>query len=576
MRTIRVALAQINTSVGDFDANTKKIIHYVNEAEEFQPDIIAFPELAVCGYPPEDLLLQLDFLTDCGRAVDEIARKTAKVNSIIIIGFPEMDDDAYNSAAVVHRGRVLNTYRKIFLPNYGVFDEKRYFASGDRIPVYETPRFRFGLGICEDIWHSEGPVSTQALLGDCELVININSSPYDREKRGIREQMISTRAQDNMVAIAYLNCVGGQDELVFDGYSFVVDAEGEIIARAKPFQEQLLIADINVDDIFRKRLQNPRRRDRKKYHILQTGKNPVDIVEIPYISPDSIPSLETTIADTLEPPAEIWTALVIGLSDYIAKNKFKSVVFGLSGGIDSSLVATLAADAIAPKNVYAVFMPTKFTMSQSYEDAKKVAENLGINFQTIEIDKLYEKHIELLNPYFDGKEFDTTEENIQSRIRGNILMALSNKFGHLVLATGNKSEMSVGYATLYGDMVGGFAVLKDVPKTMVWELAKWKNQSAGKILIPNRIIQRAPSAELREKQLDVDTLPPYEILDEILHRYIEEEMSIIEIVEETGYEIDLVREVANMVDRAEFKRRQSPPGIKITAKAFGKERRMPI
>ncbi len=571
MRIVRVAMAQINPVVADFEGNLEKIVSCCERSAELGADIVLFPELAVCGYPPEDLLLQLGFLKEAGAAVDEIARRTAKLPVIVIVGFPERDDDTYNSAAIIYNGRVWDTYRKIFLPNYGVFDEKRYFAQGKRIPVYETPNFRFGVNICEDIWHSEGPTSSQAFDGDCEVVLNINSSPYSVGKRIYRERMISTRAADNTVAIAYLNCVGGQDELVFDGQSFASDAEGKIFARAKAFDDDLLIVDFDLEDVFRRRLHDPRRRERSFGETL-----PVDVVEIPFIQRQEKQPVEMTLSNPPGELEEVWLALTTGLRDYVRKNGFKSVILGLSGGIDSSLVAAIAADAIGASNVYAVFMPTRFTAERSAGDARKVAENLGINIETIEIEPLFEAYLKHLKPHFRRKKFDITEENIQSRIRGNILMALSNKFGHLVLATGNKSEMSVGYATLYGDMVGGFAVIKDVPKTMVWQLARWRNEKAGFELIPESIIERAPSAELKENQLDTDTLPPYEILDPILELYIEEEMSVEEIVSQTSFDGDTVRRVALMVDRAEYKRRQAPPGIKITARAFGKERRMPI
>ena len=574
MRTIRVALAQINPIVGDFEGNVKKIISAVESAEKLAPDIIAFPELVVCGYPPEDLLLNLDFVQEAGDAVDEIARATAHSNSIIIVGFPEMEDDLYNAAAIIFRGRVWDTYRKIFLPNYGVFDEKRYFAAGNTPKIYDTPAFRFGMSICEDIWHPEGPVSAEALMGNADLVININSSPYDYTKRHLRERMVSTRARDAVIPIAYVNLVGGQDELVFDGSSFVVNQNGEIVARADSFAEDIIFADLALDDVLRRRLHDPRRRDLSEHTPLASTN--VEVVEIPYLPRESRPPIESKIAPPMEKCEEIWNALVLGLRDYVRKNGFRSVILGLSGGIDSSLVAAIAADAVGPENVHAVFMPTRFTRAESYDGAKKLAENLGINLKIIEIEPLFEEYLKNLAPHFEGKPFDITEENIQSRIRGNILMALSNKFGHLVLAAGNKSEMSVGYATLYGDMVGGFAVIKDVPKTLVWELARWKNKSVGREVIPEFVIERPPSAELRENQLDTDTLPPYDILDRILDFYIEQEMSPEEIAERTDIDPEIIRRVARMVDRAEYKRRQAPPGIKITTRAFGKERRMPI
>ncbi len=571
MRRIRVGLAQINTIVGDFEGNVSKIVEYSKMGAAEGADIVLFPELAICGYPPEDLLLRVGFLDAAGTAIDEIARQTARLPIITIVGFPERDDDTYNSAAIIYNGRIWDTYRKIFLPNYGVFDEKRYFSQGERIPVYDTPAFRFGVNICEDIWQSEGPTAAQALYGDAEIIFNINASPYSIGKQAHRESMISSRASDNIVPIAYLNSIGGQDELVFDGQSFAADSRGKIVVRASAFREQLLLVDFDTEDVFRKRLHDPRRRERNIFQEI-----PLDVVEVPFVQAHKKDEIEIVLEKHLEPMEEIWQALVTGLSDYARKNGFKSVVLGLSGGIDSTLVATIAADAVGSKNVHSVFMPTKFTAEQSFSDAQKFSKNLGIDFKVIEIEPLFEGYIEHLNPHFAGKKFDITEENIQSRIRGNILMALSNKFGHLVLATGNKSEMSVGYATLYGDMVGGFAVIKDVPKTLVWELARWKNKSAGKEIIPNSIIERPPTAELRENQLDTDSLPPYEILDAILELYIGEEMSAKEILERSNFDEETVKKIVGMVDRAEYKRRQAPPGIKITTRAFGKERRMPI
>ncbi|MCD6417160.1 NAD+ synthase [bacterium] len=571
MREVRVGLAQIDTIVGDFEGNIDKIVEYAQRAASLGADIVLFPELAICGYPPEDLLLQIGFLNESGAAIDEIARRTARLPTIVIVGFPEHDDDTYNSAAIIYNGRIWDTYRKIFLPNYGVFDERRYFSPGERIPVYDTPLLRFGVNICEDIWQPEGPAAAQSFFGNAKIIFNINASPYTIGKPEYRENMISSRSLDNIVPIAYLNCVGGQDELVFDGQSFATNSRGEIIARASAFEENLLVVDFDVEDVFRRRLHDPRRRERDIFQEI-----PVDVVEIPFVQAHRKKNVAVVLQNRLNRMEEIWQALVCGLSDYIKKNNFKSVILGLSGGIDSALVATIAADAVGAENVHAVFMPTKFTAEQSLSDAEKLAKNLKIDFKIIEIEPLFEKYIEHLKPHFANKKLDITEENIQSRIRGNILMALSNKFGHLVLATGNKSEMSVGYATLYGDMVGGFAVIKDVPKTLVWELARWKNKSAGKEIIPKSIIERPPTAELRENQLDTDSLPPYEILDKILELYISEEMSIEEILLRGDFDEKTVRKVAKMVDSAEYKRRQAPPGIKITTRAFGKERRMPI
>lgn len=562
MKNLRVAMAQMNCTVGDFVGNVHRIVAFCERAAKFDADIVMFPELSVCGYPPEDLLLRKSFLDASKKAVDEISSRTAKLPQIVIVGFPEHDGETYNSAAIIYKGKVYDIYRKILLPNYGVFDEKRYFVPGSRIPVYETSSFRFGVNVCEDIWHDYGPTAVQASAGKAEIIININSSPFYAGKYDYRERVVGARASENSVPIAYVNLVGGQDELVFDGQSFAVNASGEIIARAGAFEEELLIVDFNLSNC----------NDRAG----ETADTGVSVVKIPFSPIAQKCEILVTIKQRPELIAEVWMALVLGLRDYACKNGFKSVILGLSGGIDSALVATIAADALGAENVHAVFMPTKFTAERSFDDAKKLAQNIGIDFIVIGIEPLFEAYLAHLEPHLGGKEFDITEENIQSRIRGNILMALSNKFGHLVIATGNKSEMSVGYATLYGDMVGGFAVLKDVPKTMVWELARWRNETAKREIIPESIIERPPSAELRENQLDTDSLPPYETLDRILELYIEREMSADEIAEQTGFDVALVRKVARMVDSAEYKRRQAPPGIKVTTRAFGKERRMPI
>jgi len=574
MSKLRVALAQINTLVADFDGNGKKIIDHTKKAAQKGADIIAFPELALCGYPPEDLLFQSWFLEKAKATINSIANQTKNTNIIIIIGYPEWSEDVYNSAAIIYKGKIVDNYRKLFLPNYAEFDEKRYFTPGKRITVYKTNDFRFGVGICEDIWHPDGPIGPQVLVGNADIIININASPYFRGKNEIRRKMVSTRSFDNAVAVCYLNCIGGQDELVFDGQSFATDAFGKIIASAQAFEEELLFIDFDLSDLYKQRLLVPRIRDRK---FVQTQKLPnVETVEVDFSLNEKSDAIQNKVAPLLREEEEVWFALVTGLRDYTLKNGFKSVVLGLSGGIDSAVVATIAADALGSENVYALFMPSQFTSSQSYEDAKKLAENLGINFKVVEIEPLFKKYLEYLEPHFEGKPFDITEENIQARIRANILMAFSNKFDHLVLATGNKSELSVGYATLYGDMVGGFAVIKDVPKTLVWKLARWRNEKEGKELIPESIITKPPSAELKENQLDTDTLPPYETLDRIIELYIEKEHSEDEIVEKTGLPREFVRRVIRMIDSAEYKRRQAAPGIKITQRAFGKERRMPI
>ena len=576
MRPVRIALAQLDMVLGNFEKNKEKILSAIEEANTRKADIVAFPELAICGYPPEDLLLQLDFTERCRKTLMEITERSSEYPIIILLGYPERKDDTYNSCAVIYQGKLCHSYQKIFLPNYGVFDEKRYFSPGTVIPVYETQDYRFGVGICEDIWQPEGPIIVQAFSGDCELVININASPYHRGKREYREKMVATRASDNCLPIAFLNLAGGQDELVFDGQSFVCSPEGEILARAGAFSEEILYVDLDLDEVMRCRLQDPRRRD-FKYRRLEACYNNAEVIRIPAsLRKKEGSRIESNLATPLVDQNEVWEALVCGVRDYVEKNGFRSVIIGLSGGIDSALVATIATDALGSDRVYTVFLPSRFTSDKSYRSAKKLAQNLGVHFDVIEIERLFRAYLDELEPHFKGKPFDVTEENLQARIRGNILMALSNKFGHLVLSTGNKSEMSVGYATLYGDMVGGFAVLKDVPKTLVWELARWRNREASRELIPKEIIERPPTAELRENQKDTDTLPPYDVLDQILSLYIEKEESVEEVAARTGFDIDLVARVARMVDRAEYKRRQAPPGIKITHRAFGKERRMPI
>ena len=469
---------------------------------------------------------------------------------------------------------MLDSYHKNFLPNYGVFDEERYFQRGTRCPVFSVGNARVGLNICEDIWYPAGPTKMQALAGDAHLIINISSSPYQASKTTDRERMLCTRAEDNAVALAYCNQIGGQDELVFDGNSLIIDEDGRIIARGRAFAEDLIVADINIEKVFSERLHDPRRRreklkvrpDDSLYFIeIKNGLRP---------SPQK-PPLVDRACTRLEDTAEIYAALVTGTRDYIRKNGFDKVYLGLSGGIDSALTAVIAADAIGADRVNAVYMPTRYSSSESGRDAKELADNLGIHFQVIEIEESFKEYVQMMAPSFNGLPEDTTEENIQARVRGNILMALSNKFHGLVLSTGNKSEMSVGYSTLYGDMAGGFAVLKDVPKTLVYQLSRFVNARSSRPVIPPYVITRPPSAELRPNQKDQDTLPPYEVLDEILECYIEKDMSA-EAIAKMGFPIETVRWVVNRVDGAEYKRRQSAPGIKITPRAFGRDRRMPI
>jgi len=571
MNTIRVALAQINPTVGDLAGNADVIIDYIARARATGADIVAFPELAVTGYPPEDLLLKPHFVRDNLTVLERII--AASTNLIVIVGFVDTDgSDIYNAAALIAGGKLVDSYHKTFLPNYGVFDEERYFQRGTRCPVFTLGDARIGLNICEDIWYPGGPTKLQALVGDAHLIINISSSPYQASKTIDRERMLCTRAEDNAIALAYCNQFGGQDELVFDGNSLIIDEGGRIVARGRAFAEDLIVADINIERVFSERLHDPRRRREKLKVRADDALYFVDIKD--GLSPASQkPVLAPRDNHRLEDNEEIYAALVRGTRDYVRKNGFDKVYLGLSGGIDSALTAVIASDAIGADAVNAVYMPTRYSSPESERDATKLAQNLGIHFQIIEIEETFGEYLEMMARSFNGLSEDSTEENIQARVRGNILMALSNKFHGLVLSTGNKSEMSVGYSTLYGDMAGGFAVLKDVPKTVVYELARLINKRRE--LIPEYIITRAPSAELRPNQTDQDTLPPYEVLDEILEAYIEKDMSA-ETIAASGFPIETVRWVVDRVDAAEYKRRQSAPGIKITPRAFGRDRRMPI
>ncbi len=573
MNTIRVALAQFNPTVGDLQGNTNEILDYLKQAREAKADVVAFPELAITAYPPEDLLLRPHFVRENRRALDRVIEASA--DELIFVGFIDTDgSDIYNAAAVIAGGKLLDVYRKTFLPNYGVFDEERYFQSGTRCPVYTFGNSRIGVNICEDIWYPGGPTKLQALVGDAHLIVNISSSPYHARKNFDRERMLCTRAEDNAVALAYCNLFGGQDELVFDGNSLIINEAGHIIARGRPFATDLIVADINIERVFSERLHDPRRR-REKIRV-----TPDD--SLYFITVDNInrhaherSPIPERADERLDEIAEIYMALVIGTRDYVRKNDFDKVYIGLSGGIDSAITAVIAADAIGAENVHTVFMPTRYSSSESERDARALAERLGTPFRVIPIEETFEQYLNMLAPVFNGLPEDATEENLQARIRGNILMALSNKFRGLVISTGNKSEMSVGYATLYGDMAGGFAVLKDVPKTLVYKLAEYLNHRSETPIIPEYIITRPPSAELRTGQVDQDTLPPYPILDAILEAYIEDDMSA-ELIAEMGFDIQTVRWVLARVDASEYKRRQSPPGIKITPRAFGRDRRMPI
>ena len=579
MRGIRIAMAQINPTVGDLSGNTKKILKFINKAKDADADIVVFPELAVTGYPPEDLLLKPQFVEDNIRHLKSIACKTRSITAVI--GFVDSKEDIYNAAAVIHRGEVAAVYHKMFLPNYGVFDEDRYFQAGTMPLNIVLKDVKLGIGICEDIWYPEGPARVQAIAG-AEIIVNINASPYHMGKARFREEMVGTRASDNGVVIAYVNMIGGQDELVFDGQSMIIDDKMNVVARGRAFEEDLIVADVDVDGILGARLHDPRRRKEK----LSLEKDGIKIRETVLHDAQTVKRKRPIVrrdTATPEPLEEVYNALVLGTRDYVKKNGFNHVVIGLSGGIDSSLVAAVAVDAIGKQNVTGVFMPSRYSSRASGEDAAVLAKNLGIELFTVPIRDVFEEYLKMLSKTFKNKRPDVTEENIQARIRGNILMATSNKFGWLVLTTGNKSEMSVGYATLYGDMAGGFAVIKDVPKTLVYKLAKYRNGVRSSefgvriknSIIPERVLTKAPTAELKPNQTDQDTLPPYDILDVILKAYVEDDKSFEEILD-MGFKKETVRKVIRMVDKSEYKRRQSPPGIKITPRALGRDRRMPI
>ena len=571
MSNIRIALAQINPTVGDFDGNAAKIIANIERARTLGADIIAVPELSLPGYPPEDLLLKPQFIEANLRALDRIF--AASKGIVAIVGCVARTSDIHNAAAIICDGQLKGFYHKIFLPNYGVFDEYRYFDGGQSAPVFAYGDVLFGVNICEDIWYPGGPTQVQALAG-AQIIINISASPYHAGKGRDRERMLATRAEDNAVALAYVNLVGGQDELVFDGQSLVINERGQVIARGKLFEEDLIIADINAERVFKERLHDPRRRQ-ERIEVVSEGVS-VERIELNNKKfGDSARSYSQTSESTSVTIAEeVYRALLVGTRDYVRKNGFKRVVIGLSGGIDSALTACIAVDALGPEQVTCIFMPTHYSSFESGRDAAALAENLGVAYQVVPIEETFQQYLRMLNSVFAETPIGVAEENIQARIRGNILMAISNKFGALVLSTGNKSEVSTGYCTLYGDMAGGFSVLKDVPKTLVYELSKYVNQR-DKPLIPEYIITRPPSAELRDNQKDTDTLPPYDILDAILELYVEEDLSAEAIIAE-GFNEKTVRWVTRQVDINEYKRRQAAPGIKITPRAFVRDRRMPI
>ncbi len=571
MRTLRIGLCQINTTVGDIKGNTRKILDYMARGKRAGADLLVFPEMAITGYPPEDLLFMPKFIEANLKAIKTIARATSNITAIV--GFVHKEGDIFNSAALLHHGRLINVYSKVYLPNYGVFDELRYFRPGKENFIFTLQSIPIGISICEDLWYPGDPIRTQALSGGAQLMINISSSPYHSGKTASREKLISTRASDNSAIVAYCNLVGGQDELVFDGGSMIFDQKGELIVRGRQFEEDLILADLDMEAVFRMRLHDPRIR-REKF---AEGEKGIKKIDLPYHSRSAgkRPPIPKRVSKPLDHLAEIYSALVLGTGDYIRKNGFQKVLIGLSGGIDSALTTAIAVDALGKESVVGVAMPSQYSSKESLEDAKLLVRNLGIRFLTIPITEIFQAYLRTLSPSFKGLNPDATEENIQARIRGNILMALSNKFGWLVLTTGNKSEMSVGYCTLYGDMAGGYAVLKDVPKTLVYELTKYKNRKEGKEIIPKNVFIKPPSAELRPNQKDEDTLPPYPILDPILQAYVEEDKGLKEIAR-MGFKEAMIKEVINMVDQNEYKRRQSPPGVKITPRALGKDRRLPV
>jgi NAD+ synthase (glutamine-hydrolysing) len=576
VRALRVGLGQINTTVGDLEGNVAKVLDCARRAGEAGCDVVAFPELAVTGYPPEDLLLRRSFIADNLAALQKIVAGSAGL-PVIVAGFVDEDDDIYNAAAVVHDGRLTGVFHKWFLPNYGVFDENRYFQAGTQAPIFEIAGARVGVNVCEDIWYPDGPSRAQAHAG-AEVIININGSPYHAGKARDREAMLATRASDDAVIVCYVNLVGGQDELVFDGGSVVFDERGELTARAAQFEEELLVVDLDIDGVHQTRLHDPRRR-KERLESSDAERCPRIFISEPRSEPHPEPvegrNLDRRIAQPLDPDAEVYAALVLGTRDYLRKVGYERALVGLSGGVDSSLVAAIAVDALGAQHVQGVSMPSRYSSEGSIADAQALAENLGIELQIIPIEPAHTAYLDMLERPFAGTAPGTAEENVQARIRGNILMALSNKFGSLVLTTGNKSEYATGYCTLYGDMAGGYAVLKDVPKTLVYRLCEHLNAIRGRDVIPRSVIEKPPSAELRPDQLDTDSLPPYAQLDPILEAYVEDDRSLEEIVA-MGHDEALVRRVMRMVDVNEYKRRQAPPGVKITPRAFGRDRRLPL
>jgi NAD+ synthase (glutamine-hydrolysing) len=566
---MRLALAQMNSVVGDLEGNRDRVLARLEKAKEAGADLVLFPELVVTGYPPEDLLLRPSFVRAAERTLKEIARATRNV--VALVGVPLLERDLFNACAVCAGGEVKARYRKRFLPNYGVFDEDRYFAPGDDLLLLEQGRTLVGPTICEDIWQP-GPPATDLALAGAELIANISASPFHVGKDREREEMLVTRARDNATFLAFCNAVGGQDELVFDGHSLVLDDEGTVLARAPGFQECLLLVDVDPEEVVARRLSDVRRRALAR----ERGTPHAKVVHVGSPQPSrNGKRVEPVVAEPLDDLEQMRLALELGLTDYVEKNGFREVVVGVSGGIDSALVAALAAEALGPERVHCVSMPSQFSSEATRADARRLAKGLRCPFTELPIEPIVEEFRATLAPVFGEREPDLTEENVQARTRGVLLMALSNKFGWLLVATGNKSELSVGYATLYGDMAGGFALLKDVFKTDVFRLARHLNERAGREVIPQSIIDRAPSAELRADQLDEDSLPPYPALDRVLEAYVEQDRSREELTGD-GFDGEVVERAIAMIDRAEYKRRQAPPGVKLRPKAFGRDRRTPI
>lgn len=576
--TIRVAAAQINTTVGDIDGNARLIQEWIEKAQAQGVELLVFPELTITGYPPEDLVLYDHFIEANKMALRQLAASVGDVVSVV--GFVDSDEDGnlYNAAAVLHKGEVVNVYRKVHLPNYGVFDEQRYFQSGDQCPVLVIRGIRVGVNICEDIWEDVGPSEVQCVAG-AQIVVNLNSSPYESGKQGVRVNIVTNLARRNRAFTLYANQVGGQDELVFDGGSMLAGPDGELVGTAPRFEEALLTADLNVtavDDI------------REKHPVYAVPEadlerigtaHEVNISSTPSSYQPQLPELSVYKLDRLE---AIYRALVLGTRDYVKKTGFQKVAVAVSGGIDSALVTAIAVDAIGAENVVGVALPSRYSSEGSVSDATDLCARLGVDLWNVPIEPGHRAFEEMLNEAFEGTDPGLAEENMQSRIRGNIMMSIANKFNWLVLTTGNKSEMATGYGTLYGDMAGAYAVIKDVPKTVVYELCEHRNQRGPGAPIPQAIIDKPPSAELRPDQLDQDSLPPYDQLDRIIHMYIEDRLSLRKIIEsevehgENGASESVIRRVIRLVDINEYKRRQTPPGVKITGLAFGRDRRLPI